>query len=110
MPKALNCMLVTVSIIVIGRPIAALASPVTDADIRGKVICWSGGPIITYGKDGNFYSTQVGNGKWHLVGNKLTVDGVRGHGTFTITKQGGTLLASTIEANTLKKYSGKYCN
>ncbi len=110
MPKALNCMLVAVSIIAIGRPIAALASPVTDADLRGKMICWSAGAIITYGKDGFFYSTQVGNGKWRLVGNKLTVDGVGGHGTFTITKQGGTFLASVIEGNNLKKYWGKYCN
>jgi hypothetical protein len=110
MPKALNCILVAGSIIVIGRPTVALASSVTDADIRGKMICWSGGPIVTYNKDGTFYSTQVGNGKWRLVGNKLTVDGVRGHGAFTITKQGGTFLASRIEASTLKKYRGNYCN
>jgi len=111
MPKALKVMLAAVSIILIGRPIVALASPVMDADIRGKTICWSSGAIITYSKDGFFYSAQVGNGKWRLVGNKLTADkGVGGRGTLTITKQGETFLASVKENNAVKKYSGKYCN
>jgi hypothetical protein len=32
----------------------ALAGAVTDADLRGKKICWNTGVISTYNKDGSF--------------------------------------------------------
>ena len=57
MPGASKVILIAVSALVFGRPIVALASPVADADLRGKTICWSyGGTRNTYGKDGSFNS------------------------------------------------------
>jgi hypothetical protein len=70
---------------------AALAGPVTDADLRGKTICWSyGGTRNTYGKDGSFDSNLVGHGTWSLFGERLTEHGDHGVFTFTIEKQGET--------------------
>jgi hypothetical protein len=51
----------------------ASADPVTDADIRGKKICWTTGVTSTYGKDGSFDSNRSGHGTWTLVGDRLTV-------------------------------------
>jgi hypothetical protein len=78
-----------VSVLVFVRPIVALASAVTDADLRGKTICWSyGGTRNTYGKDGSFDSNLIGHGTWRLVADRLTEDGEHGVYTFTISKDG----------------------
>jgi hypothetical protein len=70
---------------------SALAAPVTDADLRGKTICWSnGGTRSTYGKDGSFESNLIGRGTWSLVGDRLTENGDHGVFSFTITKEGET--------------------
>ena len=95
---------------VVTYSLSAIAGPVTDADLRGKTICWNTGVTVTYGQDGFFYSSQVGNGTWRLVGDRVITDGVRGEYTWTITKQGGTLHNRWTEANTVKEAWGKYCN
>jgi hypothetical protein len=67
----------------------ALANSVTDADLRGKTICWNfGGTRNTYGKDGSLDSNLLGHGTWSLSGDTLTEDGAHGVYTFTITKEG----------------------
>jgi hypothetical protein len=86
----------------------AFAGSVTNADLAGKTICWSGGAKITYGQDGFFYSDQVGNGPWRLDGDRLIGNGVRGEYVWIITRQGGTFhLRGVTEANVER--SGKYC-
>jgi hypothetical protein len=66
-------MLMSVLMLVLGDRIVALASPVTDADLSGKKICWySKGVNNTYGKDGSLESNLLGHGTWHLAGDKLT--------------------------------------
>jgi hypothetical protein len=90
--SASRCFLMAVSVFVFGRPIVALANPVTDADLRGKTICWSyGGTRNTYGKDGSFDSNLIGHGTWSLVGDRITENGDHGVFSFTIEKQAGTL-------------------
>jgi hypothetical protein len=70
---------------------AALASPVKDADLRAKTICWSyGGTRNTYGTDGSFDSNLLGHGTWSLLGDRLTERGETGVFTFTITMEGRT--------------------
>jgi hypothetical protein len=70
---------------------AVLASPITDADLRGKTICWSyGGTRNTYGSDGSLDSNLLGHGTWSLRGDTLTEHGGPGDFTFTITKEGQT--------------------
>jgi hypothetical protein len=91
MPKALRSIFL-VLVLFFGPQIAALASPVTDADLRGKTICWSyGGTRNTYGKDGSLDSNLVGKGTWSLVGDRITEHGDHGVFSFTIEKQAGTL-------------------
>jgi hypothetical protein len=97
---------------------AALASPVTDADLRGKTICWSYfGTRNTYGKDGSFDSNLLGHGTWSLVGDTLTERSDHGAFTFTISREGQAFHiygASIAHAQTIAKTVfvdawGSYC-
>jgi hypothetical protein len=91
-PKASQLILMVVSQVVFTCPVVALAGPVTDADLRGKTVCWSyGGTRNTYGRDGSFDSNLVGHGTWSLVGDRITEHGDHGMFSFTIEKQAGAL-------------------
>jgi hypothetical protein len=106
-PKALQSILIVVSMLVLGNGIVALASPVRDADLRGKKICWySKGVINTYGKDGSLESSLLGRGTWRLVGDQLTESGLHVY-IFTITKDGGTFRMTNREIGDV---FGRYCN
>jgi hypothetical protein len=103
---------ITALALVFGPPVVALASPVTDADLRGKTVCWSyGGTRNTYGKDGSFDSNLIGRGTWRLVADRLTEDGDHGVYTFTIDKDGQTLhmYGKTPGGGSVEVW-GHYCN
>jgi hypothetical protein len=98
----------------------AFAGPVTDADLRGKTICWSsGGSRSTYGKDGSYNSNLLGHGTWTLAGDALTEHGDNGVLTLTIEKQGETfhMYGSPASRNLLTfgtearwvEFFGSYC-
>jgi hypothetical protein len=92
MSKAFGISLFALSVAALYHPLPALAGPVTDADLRGKTVCWSyGGTRNIYRKDGSFDSNLVGHGTWRLVADRLTEDGDHGVYTFTIDKDGQTL-------------------
>jgi hypothetical protein len=112
MPRPSILILIALSVLGFGRPVVALVSPVTDADLRGKTICWSyGGTRNTYGKDGSFDSNLIGHGTWRLVADRLTEDGDHGVYTFTISKDGGTFhMYGRASGNTLVEVWGHYCN
>ena len=76
--------------------------------MAGKKICWKDGANVSYGKDGFFYATQMGNGKWRLDGDRLTMDGVGGEYIWRINKQGQIFHLHVITVKHV--YSGKYCN
>ena len=42
--------------------VAAIAAPVTDADLRGKKICWNTGFTSSYNKDGSFDGNRSATG------------------------------------------------
>ena len=96
--------------IAFGPSTAALAAPVTDSDLRGRTICWNSGVKVTYGKDGFFYSDQVGSGTWRVVGDKVVTVGVRGDYAWTITKERGALHNRWTDGGAAKEAWGKYCN
>lgn len=95
----------------LANSVVALADPVTDADIRGKKICWTTGIISTYGKDGSFNSNRSGHGAWTLAGDRLTVMAANGSGESQITKENGTFhtLRTGRHGNNFEGW-GKYCN
>jgi hypothetical protein len=66
--------------------VAAIAATVTDADLRGKKICWNTGFTSSYNKDGSFDSNRIGHGTWRLAGDQLVVSASNGAGSNTITK------------------------
>jgi hypothetical protein len=92
--------------------VAAMAAPVTDADLRGKKICWNNGVIGTFGKDGSLDSNRAGHGTWSLSGEQLTLIGNNGSSVDTITKEGGTFHRTRRASNSGKDIElwGKYCN
>ena len=78
----------------------ALAGAVTDADLRGKKICWSTGIVSTFGKDGSIDSSRSGHGTWRLSGDQLTLIMANGNSVDTLTKDGGTFHRTRRGSNT----------
>ena len=70
--------------------ITAFAGAVTNADLRGKKICWNNGNTSVYNKDGSYDSNRVGHGTWRLDGDVLTISAEQWAGANTITKEGAT--------------------
>ena len=85
---------------------SALAASVSDADLRGKKICWNTGNTVVYNKDGSLNSSRFGHGTWRLAGGLLTVSAEHASYALTITKDGGTFHA--VEGGS--EYFGNYCN
>jgi hypothetical protein len=110
MPNRSPFKLIVLSFVVFG-PALAGPVPVTDADLRGKTICWSyGGTRNTYGKDGSLDSNLIGHGTWTLVGDRLTEHGDHGVFTFKIEKEGATFhMYGRTVANGSADVWGNYC-
>jgi len=96
----------------LAQSFSAVAGAVTDADLRGKKICWNNGATSSYSKDGSFDGTFAGHGTWTLVGDQLEVHGDHGTGANTITKDGDTFHIVRRASRSGKDIEGwgKYCN
>jgi hypothetical protein len=90
----------------------ALAGAVTDADLRGKKICWNTGVISTYNKDGSFDGNRAGHGTWSLSGDMLTVNAEHASGASNVSKDGDTIHSVRRGSKSGKDIEawGKYCN
>jgi len=94
----------------LGVSMAALAAPVTNADLQGKKICWSDGGTPTYGKNGAYDEPGFGHGTWSLTGGRLTVAANNGEYTGAITKDNGRFhISGRINGAVLDAW-GKYCD
>jgi hypothetical protein len=92
--------------------VAAIAAPVTDADLRGKKICWNTGFTSSYNKDGSFDGNRSGHGTWRLNGDLLTVSAEHGSGASNISKDGSTFHSTrrASKSGTDIDAWGSYCN
>jgi hypothetical protein len=92
--------------------VAAIAAPVTDADLRGKKICWNTGFTSSYNKDGSFDGNRSGHGTWRLNGDLLTVSAEHGSGASNISKDGSTFHSTRRASKSGKDIDawGSYCN
>ena len=90
----------------------ALAGAVSDADLRGKKICWNTGITSSYNKDGSFDSNRSGHGTWRLAGDQVVVSASNGAGASTITKDGNTFHITRRASKSGKDIEawGSYCN
>src|SRR5271155_2883326 len=79
-----------VSAVALAQSLPAVAGAVSDADLRGKKICWNNGATSSYSKDGSFDGPFAGHGTWSLAGDQLQVHGDRSSGANTITRDGDT--------------------
>ena len=107
MPKALQYVLVVLSVAAFALSTAVRAGPVTKADFAGKRICWSNGAVATYGKDGSFDCNRCGDGTWRLVGDALTENSPSGASARKTTKDGGNIHMSLQFGN--YELQGSYC-
>jgi hypothetical protein len=98
--------------LVCGQSVCASAAPVTDADLRGKKICWNNGAAGSYNKDGSYDSNRIGHGTWRLAGAQLTVIGSNGSVSNTITKDGSKFHEVARGSRSGKDIElwGDYCN
>jgi hypothetical protein len=107
MGRVLSCVMVAYAA-------AAVAAPVTKADLAGKKICWSDGGTPTYGKNGVYDEPTFGRGTWSLRGGRLTVVTSNGNYTGAITKENDTLhISGHMVFRDYPKdidLTGKYCN
>lgn len=92
--------------------VAAIASPVSDGDLRGKKICWNTGLTSSYNKDGSFDGNRSGHGTWRLDGDVLTVSAEHGSGAANISKDGNTFHWTRRASRSGKDIDawGSYCN
>jgi hypothetical protein len=98
--------------VVSGHSVCALAGAVTDADLRGKKICWNTGFTSSYNKDGSFDGNRIGHGTWRLNGDLLTVNAEHGSGANNISKEGNTFHLTRRASTSGKDIEswGSYCN
>ena len=98
--------------VVSGHSACAFAGAVTDADLRGKKICWNTGFTSSYNKDGSFDGSRIGHGTWRLSGDMLTVSAEHGAGANTISKDGSTfhLARRASKSGSNIESWGSYCN
>jgi hypothetical protein len=83
---------------------AALAAPVTGADLQGKEICWSDRGTPTYSKNGAYSEKTFGDGTWRLAGGQLTVVASHGQYTGAITKENGSFhITGSINGKALER-------
>jgi hypothetical protein len=96
----------------LAQSLPAIAGGVSDADLRGKKICWNNGASSSYSKDGSFDGTFAGHGTWSLVGDQIEVNGDHASGVNTITKDGDTFHVVRRASRSGKDIEawGKYCN
>ena len=96
----------------LAQSVPALAGSVSDADLRGKKICWDNGYTNTFNKDGSFDGNHSGHGTWSLSGDTLTILGDQSSGASTITKDGDTFHRTRRGSKSGKDVEswGKYCS
>jgi hypothetical protein len=90
----------------------ALAGAVTDADLRGKKICWNTGFTDTFNKDGSYDGNRLGHGTWSLNGDVLNISAEHGTGAANISKDGNTIHWTRRGSRSGKDIEawGSYCN
>jgi hypothetical protein len=101
-----------VCVAALAQSLPAFAGAVTDADLRGKKICWNTGSTSAYNKDGSFDSNRSGHGTWSLNGDVITVIAQNGAGAANISKDGDTFHWVQRASRSGKDIEawGKYCN
>ncbi len=83
---------------------AAVTSPISAKDLRGRKICWDYGNISTFGAGGKYSSPMAGQGTWSVTSIGIQINTPSFTGVMDIDKQPDGTFRSALE-----KGSGKYC-
>jgi hypothetical protein len=87
---------------------AALAAPVTSADLSGKKICWNNGSVSSYGRGGKYSNNMTGDGTWSMAGGGVHIHTDRYDYVAAMQKSAdGTFHAEVAAAHITT--TGKYC-
>ncbi|MGO9703076.1 MAG: hypothetical protein ACLPX7_27900 [Xanthobacteraceae bacterium] len=87
---------------------AALAAPVTSADLSGKKICWNNGSVSSYGSGGKYSNNMTGNGTWSMAGGGVHIHTDRYDYVAAMQKSPDGTFQAVIAAANIKS-TGKYC-
>jgi len=87
---------------------AALAAPVTSADLSGKKICWSNGSVSSYGHGGKYSNNMTGDGTWSMTGGGVHIHTDRYDYVAAMQKSPDGTFQAEIAAAHIKS-TGKYC-
>ena len=83
---------------------AAMAKPATEADLKGKKICWSNGNISSFLSGGKYSSPMIGDGTWSVTANGVEIHAQHWSGYLDVDKLPDGTFQSGVE-----KAVGKYC-
>jgi len=106
-PFALVAICFGVSLVMVST---ATATPVTNADLSGKKICYDNG-TETYYPDGKYLSTTDGSGTWIITDNGVEIKTNQITGLADMQKLAGGVVTSTwIVDGKPKTWTGRYCD
>jgi hypothetical protein len=94
----------TASVLFLAFVSTAMAKPATDADLKGKKICWSNGNISSFLSGGKYSSPLIGDGTWSVTANGVEIHAQRWSGMLDVDKLPDGTFQSGVE-----KSVGKYC-
>ena len=87
---------------------AALAAPVSSADLSGRSICWDNGSVSSYGAGGTYSNSMSGHGTWSMTAGGVHIHTDRYDYVASIQKlPDGTFHAEVPAASS--NATGKYC-
>jgi hypothetical protein len=87
---------------------AALAAPVTAADLSGKKICWDNGSASSYRAGGKYANNMSGEGTWAVTAGGVHIHTDRYDYVASIQKLGDGTFSATVATAGIKS-AGKYC-
>jgi hypothetical protein len=82
----------------------AMGKPASEADLKGKKICWSNGNVSSFLSGGKYSSPMIGDGTWSATANGVEIHAQRWSGMLDVDKLPDGTFQSGVE-----KSVGKYC-
>jgi hypothetical protein len=87
---------------------AALAAPVSSADLSGRSICWDNGSVSSYGAGGTYSNSMSGHGTWSMTGGGVHIHTDRYDYVASVQKLPDGTFHAVVPAASINA-TGKYC-
>jgi hypothetical protein len=87
---------------------AALAAPVSSADLSRRSICWDNGSVSSYGAGGTYSNSVSGHGTWSMTGGGVHIHTDRYDYVASVQKLPDRTFHAIVRVAGINA-SGKYC-